>query len=292
MKRKLLVLLLTAALLLGVVGCSAGSAVKDNYGSMGDGGAGESAPSISDTVTEADKGAGEARKIIERIELTVQTKAFDELMDAIETQVAELGGYVENSRVSGREFDSDENRYATLTLRIPAEKSSEFSAYISDNSVVTDRSVTTEDVTLTYVDIESRVTALEAEKAALEKLLANAASMSEILSVQERLTDVIYEIDSYKSQLRTYDNLVSYSTITMHIREVERTAVVKKQTVWEKIGTNLANGFINVWQALVGIFVFLVSAIPYLLLLMLIGGPILWFIRKRRKNKKAKQEQK
>lgn len=286
-KKSALCILLVLLLLL-FVGCSASKVAGDAY--MGDGfgeSAGNANESISDAVskTEGDK-ADSARKIIENIDLSVQTKAFDQLMSDIEAQVAELGGYVESSRISGREFDSDENRHATLTLRIPADKSGEFSAYVSENSVVVNRAVTTKDVTLQYVDIESRVAALETEKAALEKLMENADTMSEVLSVQQRLTEVIYEIESYKSQLRTYDNLVNYSTVTMNIREVERTTVVKKQNTWEKIGTNLVNGFANVWKATVGFFVFLVSAIPYLLPFAIIaGGTLLWIFRKRRKNK-------
>jgi len=232
----------------------------------------------------------ENRKIIENIELSVETKEFSKLLASVEEQISQMGGYIENSNIYGRETDSEDNRSAELVVRIPAEKSKDFSGYIAENSVVVHRSVNTEDVTLEYVDMESRVAALRAEKDALEKLLKNAEKVEDIISVRSQLTEVIYEIESYESQLRTYDNLVSYATVTIWIEEVERTTVVEKQNAWQQIGTNLKNNFANMWDGVVAVFVFVVSAIPYLIPFGVIAGIILLFIRfwdkKKQKDKK------
>ena len=232
----------------------------------------------------------ENRKIIENMELSVETKEFSKLLAGVEEQISQMGGYIENSNIYGREIDSEENRSAELVVRIPAEKSKDFSGYIAENSVVVHRAVNTEDVTLEYVDMESRVAALRAEKDALEKLLKNAEKVEDIISVRSQLTEVIYEIESYESQLRTYDNLVSYATITIWIEEVERTTVVEKQNAWQQIGTNLKNNFSNMWDGVVAVFVFVISAIPYLIPFGVIAGIILLFIRlwdkKKQKDKK------
>ena len=149
------------------------------------------------------------------------------------------------------------------------------------------KSVSTEDVTLQYVDMESRVEVLEAEKESLENLLKSAATMSDIIAVREKLTEVIETIESYKSQLRTYDNLVSYSTVYIEIDEVERTVVVEKQNTWQKIGTNLKNNFANVWNATVSIFIFFVSCIPYLIPFAIIAAIVVVIILiNSRKNRK------
>lgn len=241
-----------------------------------------------ETVNEIAK-VDDSRKMIENVELSVQTKEFDTLLEKVNAEIAALNGYIESSNVGGNAIDSENERYAEMRIRIPAEKSQTFSAYISENSVVTNRSVTTEDVTLTYVDMESRVSALKAEKESLEKLLKEASTVQDIMDVRDRLTDVIHEIESYQSQLRTYDNLVDYSTITLYIDEVERTAVVEEQNVWQKIGTNLGNNFANVWDGTVDVFVFVVSAIPYLVPVILIAGIAIAVavICKRRKQRKS-----
>ena len=113
--------------------------------------------------------------------------------------------------------------------------------------------------------MESRTAALEAEKESLERLLKDAENMTDIINIRDKLTDVIYEIESHKAQLRTYDNLVDYSTISINIHEVERTVIIAEQTTWQKIGTNLKNNFENVWNGAVAVFIFAVSSIPYLI---------------------------
>jgi len=288
------VVLCIGALMLLFAGCSGSDGMHTTENSKGEAfndSIGEDVD-LSDTVVDAEGSAAEeGRKIIENIELSVQTKNFDDLLKSINEQVKDLGGYVESSRVTGREMDSTDKRYAHMILRIPAEKSDEFSGFISENSVVVSRSVTTEDVTLTYVDIESRIAALRAEKAALEKLLENAASVDEIISVQDKLTDVIYQIESLESQLRAYDNLVDYCTVTVSIDEVERTVTVGEKGTWGEIGTNLKENFANVWDIIVSVFIFFVSAIPYFLPFILAGVVlvVIFSVRRHKKNKALKK---
>lgn len=251
---------------------------------------------ISQSTTSTPKASEDSavstnRKIIETIELSLQTKKFDELIENLNSEIDKLGGYIEASEIRGREMDSTDTRWATITVRIPAKKSKAFSKYISKNSVVVSRSVSTEDVTLQYVDMESRVSALEAEKTAFEKLLENAKKVEDIIAAREKLTEVIYEIESLKSQLRTYDNLVEYTTVTINIDEVERTAVVEEQTVWQEIGTNLKNNFSDLGSALVALFVFIVSAIPYLIPIGIIAAVTIVIIKLRNKrNNKIKSQ--
>lgn len=230
----------------------------------------------------------QGRKIIQNFELSLQTKEFLSLMEKLEKEIAELGGYVEESSTNGLDPDSHGYRSAHLVVRIPADKSNSFNDFVSENSVVTSRRVTTEDVTLQYVDMESRVKALNLEKEALEEILKKAVNVDEIISVRSQLTNVIHEIEAYESKLRTFDNLVDYCTVNIFVNEVERTTVVEKQTIWQEIGTNLKNNFENVGKGLVSLFVFLISAIPYLIPLAAILAAIMIPIRIKKK-KKAKE---
>lgn len=232
------------------------------------------------------------RKIIERVYLYAETKEFDSLLNKLEEELVKIGGYIESSSVSGNSYRYEGNRYADFTVRVPSDKSDTFTAFVSENSTVTSKEISTEDVTLSYVDMESRVSALETEKTALENLLAKAESLDDIITIQERLTDVIYEIESYQSKLRTYDNLIEYTTISIRINEVERVTVVEEQTIWEEMGTNLKENFESVGHGLVRAFVFVVSSIPYLLILavMIIIVRFLLKMFKRRAGSRPKRE--
>lgn len=224
------------------------------------------------------------RKIIERVYMDVETKEFDDLLDKIYAEVEKNGGYIEKSSVSGNGYNYEGNRYADFTIRVPSEKSDGFAEFMSQNSTVTNKQIETDDVTLSYVDMESRVTALETEKVALEKLLSEANVLEDIIKIQDRLTDVIYEIESYKSQLRTYDNLIDYTTINIYVREVERVTIVEEQTVWEEIKTNLGDNIGDIGRGCVDIFVFVISNIPYILILGGIAAVVLVVVKKIKKK--------
>ena len=212
-------------------------------------------------------------------------------MKKLEDNAIELGGYIESSDVSGNTYDDDSPRYASYVFRIPSDKVDEFTTTVSDNSTVTNKTVNTEDVTLQYVDIESRVNALESEKKALEDLLKNAQSTADIIEIRDMLTDVIYEIESNKSQLRTFDSLIDFTSITVDIHETEHPQVVEKQTVWQEISTNLSDNFRGVWEFVVDSFVFIVSSIPFLLLFGVYLAVIFIIVKiVKRKSKKAKEK--
>lgn len=282
-KAKCIPVMLVAMMMFVLTACSSGDksngTVPPSYDYESDSGI------KGETNTIADE-----RKIIETISLTIQTREFDELLDEIEAQVNELGGYIESSSVSGREFGSSTNRHAKLEVRIPSAVSDEFTAYISENSAVVSRNVSTEDITLKYVDMESRVNALEAEKTALEAILEQASTVSEVIEVRDKLTSVIYEIESYKSQLKTYDNLVEYTTITMDIDEVEKIVVTEEKGTWERIGTNLVNNFVKVWKGLRELFIFFVSTIPFMLPFGVSAAVALIIIHLVHKAKKKKRD--
>ena len=288
----ILSVLLCMILAITATSCSKGASAdfRDDY-SNSKGSASEEMEDSAEGITAPEatgKDLTQGRKIIQNFELSLQTKEFLSLMEKLEKEIAELGGYVEESSTSGLDPDSYRYRSAHLVVRIPADKSNSFNTFISENSVVTSRRVTTEDVTLQYVDMESRVKALTLEKEALEEILKKAVNVDEIISVRSQLTNVIHEIEAYESKLRTFDNLVDFCTVNIFINEVERTTVVEKQTIWQEIGTNLKNNFENVGKGLVSIFVFLISAIPYLIPIGVILAVIIIPLRIKKK-KKAKQ---
>ena len=229
------------------------------------------------------------RKIIERIYFSVQTKEFDTLMSKLEDEIKTLGGYIENSSVSGNSYEEKGNRRANLVVRVPSKKSADLTAFVSENSTVTNKEVNTEDVTLSYVDMQSRVKALTTEKETLERLLAGATSMADVIAIQDRLTDVIYEIESYESKLRTYDNLIEYTTVTIRISEVERVQVVEEQTMWQEIASDFKENMEDIGHGCKRLFIAIVGGFPYIV----INGAIIFIaivIIKRYIKKSKKKE--
>ncbi len=222
-----------------------------------------------------------SRKLIRTIYLTMETTEFEPLLENLSRTVAELGGYMESSNISGSSIlaSSESCRYASLIVRIPSDQLDGFLNQMESQGNVTNRSESTEDVTLQYTDIESRKKTLLIEQERLLELLAEAASMDAVIALESRLSEIRYQLESMESQLRTYDNQVDYSTVHIDLSEVK----VFTPTSPDSIGTRIQKGFSRnlkfVSDGLVNFFVMVITSLPTLIVLAVIIGILALILR-------------
>lgn len=236
----------------------------------------------------------ENQKLIRTVYLDAETLDMDPLMAWIESRVGSLGGYFEQKSIrrSGSRDDGSYYKYADLMIRIPAENLDQFLSQVGEKANVTSTSESTENVTLQYVSTQSRVTALETEQQRLLELLENAETMEDLLTIEERLTDVRWELENYASQLRVLDNQVNYSTVYLNIWEVDEPTVVVERTVWQKIGDGFTRNAGRMWDGLVNFFIWILTVIPYLVPIALMVGVVVLVMKLGKKLKAKKQAKK
>ena len=139
----------------------------------------------------------ESRKWIVTMYVTAETEDLDAMTASLNETIAGLGGYVEDQNIyNGSAYSSRRYRSASLTVRIPADQADGFVQEVSGYANIVSQEKNLEDVTLQYVDTESRLAALETEEERLLELLAQAETMSDLLEIESRLTDVRYELES------------------------------------------------------------------------------------------------
>ncbi len=232
------------------------------------------------------------RKLIKTVDLNVETKEFDLVLSTLEDQVDELGGYIEQmdsyngSSYSGSSY---RNRNASLVIRIPKEKLSGFLDTISGISNVVNRSEYVEDVTLAYVDVESRRNTLRTEQERLLALLGQAESIEDIIVIEERLSNVRYELERMESQLRTYDNKVDYSTVYLYVDEVKELTPVVEETTWERITGGFADSLKDIGNNIKEIFIWFVINIPYIVIWAVVIIVIVVITKKQLKKRRDRK---
>ena len=235
------------------------------------------------------------RKIIRNAELSIQTREYDVFMTDLESRVASAGGYIESSYTKGSSYNSRKNlRSASLTVRIPADNLDLFLDGVCENGNVLYKNIYTNDVTASYVDTEARLKALRTERDTLMGLLEKAEKMEDTIAIYERISNVTYEIESYESRLRTYDDQITYSTVTISIAEVERETVVVKETTGEEIARRFKENLQDVGDGLRSFGIWFVSTLPQILLTVIILLAVFLllrlFIRKLLKKRRAKKQ--
>jgi len=301
MKKKLLTLgTILVLLILSVGGCNSGSKNSSNsiagneaidYGEAAienyamqeevDGvmGSENEASSIADN---PDTTVSDGRKLIQSKSLGVETLEFDELIEHIKSIVNEMGGYVESSNIQGNSYGTDELRSAYLTVRVPADQMAAFAKDIEDSGNVIYKTGNEKDVTLAYTDVETHKAALQVEYDRLLEIMEAAETVEDIITIESRLSEVRYQMESYESQTRVYDNLIEYSTIELNIIEVEQETPLVERGVVETIKEGFSNSISNIGLGLKNIFVNFIIYIPYLVIIAVIALIVYFIIRKKR----------
>lgn len=250
-----------------------------------DGGTGEM-PSV---VSEADKG----RKIIYHVDMSLETTEFETSLAALNDAVNQAGGFTESSSVSGNSmYSRGGTRYASLIVRIPPEKLDSFLSSVRGICNVLSTSQQKEDITSAYTDTETRKRALEVEQERLFALLEKADSIETIIALETRLSEVRYQLDSFSSQLRVYDEKVSYSTVTLDLNEVERVSDPAPRTVGERIRTGFSGTLYDIQCGFQDFVVWVVVNLPYLLMIavfvLIIVLLVRWSLRRSARRSAAR----
>lgn len=258
-------------------------------------------PGEAEAIENSANADAQSRKLIKTVNMSVETEEFDALIDSLEKKIISLGGYAESINVSGNSYSYSYKRSASMTARIPAAKLDEFVDGVSGQTNVVNKSENVDDVTLNYVDMQAKKESLKTEYDRLNQLLEQADSLETIIALEERLAEVRYEIESYESRLRVMENQVTYSTVYLDISEVvEYTPVVtEKKTVLERMGEGFVSSCKSIGEGLKNFLVFIVSALPFIILIALIAGIVFLIVMacikssaKIRKKRIAKRAEK
>lgn len=284
---------------------TAAPAASYEYAEEYDGGAG-----MSYDMTYAEEGiqnenamevpeAAAQRKLIKTVNISTETEQFDILVPALQAQVEQLGGYIEEISIYNNNSYSYEGRTealrgASLTARVPQNNLDSFLAQVGEQSNVISQSERVEDVTLQYVDLDSHKRVLVSEQERLIELLEQAETVEDLITIEGRLAEVRYQIESMESQLRTYDNKIDYSTVYLGISEVKKYTPPQDITVWQEIGNGFINSLENIGKGIRNFCIGFLINTPYLVLWAVIIILVILVIRQIRhmiRNKREKSEE-
>ena len=221
----------------------------------------------------------------------------DVSVSGLEQKIRSLGGFVENSNVSGdTRWNNDGttsvvNRWAYYTFRIPAEKFEYFLQLTHTYGNVLSTSRSAQNVTSSYTDFEARLSSLNTQEERLLDMLSKSTDVETLIALEQRLSDVRYEIESIERSLRNYDAQIRYSTIDLSIREVElyTPTVPIRRSFGEKLEIALSDGWTQFVRGTQNLLLGLAASLPALILLLVLAAAVIICIRIRVKKRKAKK---
>ena len=183
----------------------------------------EPAPDMALSTTLRAAGVYEDAKLIQRADYEVQTTDYPAAETALEALVERCGGYFEYQETSGGGYyESAARRWGSFTIRVPKEHYDAFTGSVGEVGHVVSQSGSAEDVGQNYSDIELRLQTQRTKQERLLALLEKAATMEDIISLENALSETEYQIEQYTSDLKRYDSLIDFATIELRLTEVAR----------------------------------------------------------------------
>lgn len=320
--KKTLALILAFLMLLSLCACGAGSkggydtastesiqeapaamAADNGYGGLASYSGSYAADAEYEEAEEAGAGGGTGAeageinpdKIIYSGEAEVETRDFDDSIAKLMEMLEQYGGWIESSSLSGANYYSisrgnSGNRSASYTLRIPSDKFETVMNSLSEIGNVPYTYTYSENVTTQYYDTQARLTAYETQEARLLEMMEKAETVSDVITIEEKLTELRYQIESLQSTLNNWDRQVSYSTLRVGVTEVGEYTPQPQQSYLQELWQALTGAFKDLGRFFKNFLVFLVSAIPTLIVLTVLFFVLRPIYRKIKARRKARRE--
>ena len=188
-----------------------------------------------------------------------------------------FGGFVANSQTQSGAAASGDTPSGSVTLQVPVNNFATVLKRAQALGRTSDLTTKATDVTGQYVDLQSRITALQDTRQQYLTILAKATTVGDVLAVQEQVNAIQSQIEQLQGQLQLLTSQTSYSTLTVTVSE---------GTPAPRPGPVPESGVVRAWHSSVGGFVSGVEGViriagPLLFALLLagvvlLGGRALW----------------
>lgn len=277
---KILLLMLMLFSMLLFIGCGANTKNADiaEIGNRGEATqTSEQSKAPVDNLTTAS--VNMERKIIQNADLTLQVKDVPTAVDQISLLSTQLGGYLVNSR----QHRYEDKISASISVKVPADKLTVMVETISGYGKLSDKTITTDDVTEEYYDAEARLKVLEAKETRLLALLDKANTITDIVTIEKELGVVRGDIEVIKGRLKYLTNATSFSTVNVTLEQgLAGTLKAPQGTLgkaWQGLISSL-NTLVDFGSSLV---VFLVVILPWIVVVGLFFFLIRYLFRRYKK---------
>ena len=249
--------------------------------------------------TQLESGSGAApegspEKLIYSASATVETTEFDGTIEKLSALVEQYGGFVESSSVNGSNYYTQSRGYsstrcASYVIRVPSDKFSALMGSLSTLGNVPYSHTYTENITAQYYDTDARLTAYQTQEARLLEMMEAAETVEDLIAIEEKLTELRYQIESLQSTLKNWDRQVAYSTLDLEVQEVIEYTPESRMSYGQELALALTNGLKRTGEFFKDLLLAIVGALPALVILAVVLAILIPVWKKRRKARKARK---
>ena len=225
-------------------------------------------------VTPADVSAN---MIIRTAEASIQVDSLEPAIARVRVLAQQVGGYVANSDITS---GKNEQRSATLELKIPAQRFDESLGGLAPIGKLESVSVEAQDVGEEFVDVTARVdNARRLEQRLIDLLASKTGKLKDVLDVEQALAHVREDIERYEGRVRYLKAHTAVSTLSVTVHE-------PAPVVGEVGHSVMGDAFAQAWRNFVGLLSLVVQSLGVVLPLGLIAIGV-WMVLRRWRQRPA-----
>jgi hypothetical protein len=211
-----------------------GNSVEATYAESQD--AGASSPNADDGESEAFKAVTEDGSVVftatsaqtfdakiirdGRLDLRVDVGAFGANAEQIRVIAADLGGYVASGETHIEELEDGRYAVGWYTMRIPSDRFDEAVGRVELLGERVSASLSSQDVTEEYVDLEGRLNYWRQQEQFYSALMDEADNVNDMIALQAQMQQVLLTIEQIEGRMRYLDSRTNFATLTVGLTEI------------------------------------------------------------------------
>lgn len=155
-----------------------------------------------------------------RIDVRIPVDTFDVKSSQVRAIAADLGGYVSSGESHVEQYEDDRYAVGWVTIRVPSDRFEDAVDRVEQLGERVSSSLSSQDVTEEYVDLEGRLNYWEQQEQFYSALLDEAESIDDLVTIQSRMQEVLLSIEQIEGRLRYLDGRTELATLTVGLTEV------------------------------------------------------------------------
>ncbi len=152
-----------------------------------------------------------------RVVLQVGSGRFDSALNDVIAVVDQAGGYISGSQAQAD--DGQPLRSGQVTFQVPADRFEAVVAEVRKKGTPQTISISGNDVSQQYVDLQARLRNAEAQRNAMLALMQQAKSVNDTIQIQNQLGQITAQIEQLRGQIGYLEHSTTFSTLAVSIRE-------------------------------------------------------------------------
>ncbi|MEO6633935.1 MAG: DUF4349 domain-containing protein [Mucilaginibacter sp.] len=220
-----------------------------------------------------------SKKIIKEGEISFEAGDIKETRKVIHNSLNKFGGYIAQE-IETNNSDYNRKEY-NIKARIPAKNFDLFlSGVTSAADKIDSKNIRIKDVTTEFIDITAQLANKKKLEGRYQDLLKQANKMSDLLEIENKLTEIRSSIESTQGQLNYLVKEVNYSTldITFYTKQLVQD---NGKTFGYKLSSSLSGG----WEILAVMFFGFMQLWP----IWILTGIIIYLIKGWRRRHRDRQ---